>query len=178
MPTSQPDGFLAKPPAGSSRAVLVLHPWWGVNETIKAVCQQLARAGFVAFAPDLYHGKIARTIAEAEALSNALDDNQARRDALAAAQYLCRRRGVAQNGLAVIGFSLGAYFALDLSVADAAHVRKVVLFYGTGPGDFRRARASYLGHCAHNDPYESRAGVASAAAHAPCLSLAGAPTGL
>lgn len=29
-----------------------------------------------------------------------------------------------------------------------------VLFYGTGDGDFRQARATYLGHFAENDPYE------------------------
>ena len=69
----------------------------------------------------------------------------------------CRDRvGDADAGLAVIGFSLGAYYALDLSVADPDHVRQVVLFYGTGPGDFSRAQAEYLGHFADTDPYESK----------------------
>jgi dienelactone hydrolase len=62
MPTPQPDGYLANPPAGSGSPVLVLHPWWGLNDTIKGVCDRLAGAGFLAFAPDLYHGKMATTI--------------------------------------------------------------------------------------------------------------------
>ena len=62
--------------------------------------------------------------------------------------------------MSVIGFSLGAYFALNLANADPDHIRSVVLFYGTGGDDFGRSRATYLGHFAENDPYESLAGVA------------------
>jgi carboxymethylenebutenolidase len=54
----------------------------------------------------------------------------------------------------VAGFSLGAYFALQLSVDEPERVRAVALFYGTGDGDFNRAKASYLGHFAETDPYE------------------------
>lgn len=34
-----------------------------------------------------------------------------------------------------------------------------MLFYGTGGGDFRNARAAYLGHFAENDEYEPQANV-------------------
>ena len=54
----------------------------------------------------------------------------------------------------MIGFSLGAYYALDLATADPERVRKVVLFYGTGGGDFSRSKAAYLGHFAEDDVYE------------------------
>ena len=64
------------------------------------------------------------------------------------------------SGLAVIGFSLGAYYALNLSAADPQHIRSVVLFYGTGGVDFSTARAEYLGHFAGDDPYESPSNVA------------------
>ncbi len=59
-----------------------------------------------------------------------------------------------EQGIAVIGFSLGAYFALDASAADPERVRAVVLYYGSGPGDFAKAKAYYLGHFAENDDYE------------------------
>jgi carboxymethylenebutenolidase len=157
MSPSQPDGFLAVPPAGKGRAVLVLHPWWGLNDTMRSVCSQLAAAGYPAFAPDLYHGKIAKTIAEAEALSSALDARQAKSDVREAADFL--RTRVADPGLAVIGFSLGAYFALDLSVTDPEHVRQVVIFYGTGPGDYSRSHAEYLGHFAETDQFEPQSSV-------------------
>jgi carboxymethylenebutenolidase len=161
MTDHQPQGYMAAPPGGAGPGVLVLHAWWGLNDTIKAFCNRLAEAGFVAFAPDLYHGKVAVTIPEAEALGSALDANhlQARAEIAAAARYLDERAGQADGGLAVIGFSLGAYYALDLAAADPEHIRQVVLFYGTGGGDFSRARAAYLGHFAENDPYEPPANV-------------------
>ena len=73
MTISQPPGFLALPRTSNGQGVLVLHAWWGLNDTIKAFCSRLAESGFLAFAPDLYHGQVAQTIEEAEVLSSALD---------------------------------------------------------------------------------------------------------
>ncbi len=73
MSITQPDGYLALPPSGQGSPVLVLHAWWGLNDTIKAFCNRLAAAGFVVFAPDLYHGQVTDTIEGAETLSDALD---------------------------------------------------------------------------------------------------------
>jgi carboxymethylenebutenolidase len=151
---NRPEGFLAVPLSGKGPGVLVLHPWWGLNETIKNVCTRLAEAGFCAFAPDLYHGKLATTIPDAESLSNALDAGQAMKDVAAAVDYLSAHSSQAGQGLAVIGFSLGAYFALQLSTTHPERIRAVVDFYGTGPGDFQASRAMYLGHFAADDPYE------------------------
>ena len=159
MEHAQPDGHLAIPPAGTRRPVLVLHAWWGLNDTIRAVCSRLADAGFVAFAPDLYHGQVATDIAGAESLGQALDARHllARAEVADAARWLGQRAG--RSELAVIGFSLGAYYALDLAAAESDHVDSVVLFYGTGGGDWRRSRAAYLGHFAANDPFEPPASV-------------------
>ena len=44
MTNSQPDGFLAVPSTGKGPGVLVLHAWWGLNDTIKAFCNRLARS--------------------------------------------------------------------------------------------------------------------------------------
>lgn len=149
-------GYLAMPKRDEGAGVLVLHAWWGLNDTIRAVCARLAEAGFVAFAPDLYHGRVADTIAEAETLGQALDSNhlQAKAEIAEATRFLSERTGQADRGLAVIGFSLGAYYALDLAAAAPEYIRSVVIFYGTGGGDFSTSRAAYLGHFAENDPYE------------------------
>lgn len=154
----QPDGFLALPAAGTGRPVLVLHAWWGLNETMKGICTRLANAGFVAFAPDLYHGKVADTIPDAEALGGALDGNhlQAKAEIAAAAAFLEDYADNPADGLAVIGFSLGAYYAVDLAVAEPARIRAVVLFYGSGDSEVSKSQAAYLGHFAENDEYEPR----------------------
>lgn len=174
MQLSQPDGYLAMPAAGKGSGVLVLHAWWGLNQTIKDFCDRLAGEGFLAFAPDLYHGQVADTIPGAEALGSALDADylQARAEIAQAATFLGDQVGQASRGLAVIGFSLGAYYALDLSAADPEHIRSVVLFYGTGPADFSRSQASYLGHFAGQDEFEPESNVAGLEAE---LKFAGRP---
>ena len=156
MSQTHPDGYLAVPSTGKGNGVLVLHAWWGLNDTIKAFCERLAESGFVAFAPDLYHGKVTDQIVEAETLGAALDENvdQARADVADSVAFLKQRAGSDDSGLAVIGFSLGAFYALDLSVNAPETIRSVVLFYGTGPADFSKSKAAYLGHFAENDPYE------------------------
>ena len=161
MSHTQPDGFLAVPPTGTGPGVLVLHAWWGLNDTIKAFCTQLAEAGFVAFAPDLYHGKVADTIADAEALGKALDANyrQAKSEVAEATRFLNERVGSADRGLAAIGFSLGASYALDISNTAPEYIRSVVIFYGTWVDDLSNSRAAYLGHFAENDPFEPQANV-------------------
>jgi len=45
MTHTQPDGFLAVPETGTGPGVLVLHAWWGLNETIKVVCAENERLG-------------------------------------------------------------------------------------------------------------------------------------
>ncbi|MCL4832725.1 MAG: dienelactone hydrolase family protein [Caldilineaceae bacterium] len=164
MPHPQPDGFLALPASGTGPGVLVLHAWWGLNETIRGVCTRLAEAGFVAFAPDLYHGKVAKTIAEAEILGGTVDANflQAKTEIAEAAQFLHEQAAPSDRGLAVIGFSLGAFFALALAAETPAHIDSVVLFYGsegTMGSDFSASRADYLGHFAANDEYEPQSNV-------------------
>jgi carboxymethylenebutenolidase len=161
MPSTQPDGYLAVPPSGKGSGVLVLHAWWGLNDTIKAFCTRLAESGFLAFAPDLYHGKVADNIADAETLGQSLDSNflQAKAEIADAVLFLDDRVGQAGQGLAVIGFSLGVYYALDLAAADPEHIRSVVIFYGTGDGDYSSSRAAYLGHFAENDEFEPQSNV-------------------
>jgi carboxymethylenebutenolidase len=150
-------GYLATPPSNQGDPVLVLHAWWGLNDTIKAFCDRLAEAGFIAFAPDLYHGRLAVTIPEAEALSDALEHEAAKDDIARAVDLLVKRAG---SPIAVIGFSLGAFLALELSVTEAKHIRKVVVFYGTRAlDDYMSSRAAYLGHFAESDEFEPPAEV-------------------
>jgi carboxymethylenebutenolidase len=156
MTHSQPEGFLAVPPSGEGPGVLVLHAWWGLNDTIKVLCTRLAEAGFIAFAPDLYHGKVADSISDAESLGASLDATylRAKAEIADAAMFLHERAGQDDRGLAVVALSLGVYYALDVAAADPERIRSVVLFYGTGDGDYSNSRAAYLGHFAEDDEFE------------------------
>ena len=161
MSRTQPDGYLAMPCAGKGPGVLVLHAWWGLNDTMKAFCTRLAEEGFVAFAPDLYHGKVADNIADAETLGQALDTNhlQAKAEIADATRFLDERVEQVNRSIAVMGFSLGANYALDLAASHPEHIHSVVLFYGTGDGDFSNSQAAYLGHFAEYDEFEPQSNV-------------------
>jgi len=66
------NAYLALPENGGP-GVLVLHAWWGLKPFFKQVCDQLAKQGFTALAPDLYQNRIATTIDEAKALMEQRD---------------------------------------------------------------------------------------------------------
>lgn len=155
-----PNGVLVEPARKGGAAVLVLHPWWGLNEDTKAFCRRLAGAGFLAFAPDLFAGKTAKTMDEAMALLKTEDPRQAEIEKIVrdSAAYLEKKSG--KSAIAVVGFSYGAYHALNVSNSDP-HVRKVVVFYGTGPGHFGKSKASYMAHFAGNDQFNSKSDVDS-----------------
>jgi carboxymethylenebutenolidase len=154
-------GYLAGPAHGSGPGVVVLHAWWGLTEPFQQVCDWLAEAGFVALAPDLYHGKTTASAEEAEALVEMLnqDEERVRGDIAGAVQVL--RQHTATNledghgKLAIVGFSLGGAYALDTSVRMSQEIGAVVTFYASYPGlDYSGANAAYLCHFAEDDPFE------------------------
>jgi carboxymethylenebutenolidase len=148
--------YLAAPDSGSGPGVLVLHAWWGLTPIFTDVCDRLAAAGFVALAPSLYAGDAtATTIAEAETLRDTHEEaGEAEPVARAAVEQLLGLPEVIGTQIGVIGFSLGAYWALHLSQVRSDDVGAVVVFYGTDDGDYRKARAAYLGHFAEHDDFE------------------------
>jgi carboxymethylenebutenolidase len=161
------NGYLAEPAHGSGPGVLVLHAWWGLTEPFRQVCDRLAEAGFVALAPDLYHGKTTASVEEAEALVEALNqqEERVRGDIAGAVQVL--RQHTATNledghgKLAIVGFSLGGAYALDTSVTLAQEIAAAVTFYASYPGlDYSGANAAYLYHFAEDDPFEPAESVA------------------
>ncbi len=160
-------GYLAVPKQGSGPGVVVLHAWWGLTEPFRYACDRLAEAGFVALAPDLYHGKTTASVEEAGALGAALDQDveRWRGDIAGAVQILreheARHRANGRGKFALVGFSLGGAYALDMSVTLAEEIAAVVTFYDSYPGlDYSRAKATYLLHFAEDDPFKPAESVA------------------
>lgn len=143
-------------PASLARAgVIVLHPWWGLNDDVIAYTDRLAEEGFAAAAPDLYAGQVATTIPEAEGLSDSLDEDIADAFVLAAVDELGAAVGDPTARLGAVGFSMGAAWALWLP-AQRRDVAATAVYYGAIEGPcLTRARTPVLGHFAESDPYES-----------------------
>lgn len=151
-------GYLATPekPRGG---VLVLHAWWGLNDFFKSFADRLASQGYLALAPDLYDGPVAKSVDEAKVQMSKLDDDRARRIVLGAADYLQSNPSVRGRKIGVIGFSMGAAWSLSLSILKPESVGSVVVFYGSYPVDFSKSQASYLGHFSPEDEWEPVADV-------------------
>ena len=69
--------YLVRPKSTPRGGILVLHAWWGLNDFFKELCDKLADEGYIILAVDIYDGKVAKTIPEAEKLSEAVERNVA-----------------------------------------------------------------------------------------------------
>ena len=149
--------YLALPRSGKGAGVLVLHAWWGLNDFFRGFCDRLAQEGFVALAPDLFSGKIARTIAEAEQLNAQLNETEEMPPLVSSAAEELSTHSAGRR-LGVVGFSFGAYWARWLAQEKPELIRAVTIFYSNG-WNLRPSNAAYLGHFAETDPYITREGI-------------------
>jgi len=144
--------------AGSAHGVvLVLQEYWGLNAHIRQVTDRVAAEGFIAFAPDLYHGVVTTDGDEAGRLADELDWDRVGRDLKAAAGALRERYPEAKLG--AVGFCLGGGVAL-YAASLLPELAACVPFYGLGGRtDPSRIRARVLGHYANVDDWCSPARV-------------------
>jgi carboxymethylenebutenolidase len=138
--------------AGPGRpVVMVFHEWWGLNAQIRGVVDRLAEERFVAFAPDLFHGKIATDSASAEKLMSELDWNRAGAEMKTAAEALKERNPAAQLGC--LGFCMGGAASL-MAASLIPELRAGVTFYGIPSGaDLTKIKAKVQGHFAQHDDW-------------------------
>jgi carboxymethylenebutenolidase len=152
-------GYLAAPEAGAGPGVVVLQEWWGLVPQIEGVCDRLATEGFVALAPDLYHGEIAEhtEMDKAGALMEALPPDRAARDMSGAIDFLRAHPGTSSDRVGVIGFCMGGMLALMIAALAGDRVAAAVPFYGAplgeGGPDWSGLTAKVEGHFAENDDY-------------------------
>jgi carboxymethylenebutenolidase len=149
-------GYLATPPGGRGPGLIVIQEWWGLNDQIKGTADRFAREGFVALAPDFFHGKGAAIGEPDEAgkLMMALQADEAAKDARGAAQVLASHEAVTSGTVGVIGFCMGGQLALLAGTVAPEQIGAVVDMYGIHPNvqpDYGKMRARVLGLFAEND---------------------------
>lgn len=140
--------------------VVVIHEWWGLNDQMRAVCDRYAQAGYRAFAPDLYDGKVV-PIGQAEEASKsmqALDWGKAIKRIGGAVGQL---KGMGGK-VAVTGFCMGGALTIAAAIQLGDKIDAAVPFYGIpGPeaGDPSTIKAPLLGHFAKHDEWVTPARV-------------------
>jgi carboxymethylenebutenolidase len=147
--------YLVLPDDGPGSGVLVLHSWWGLGPSAKTFVERLADAGYTALAPDLNDGLVTDDPGEAQRALGASDPNATAALVLSSVVALRTRCADPEAPIAVVGFSMGASWALWLATRQPDSVGAVVAYYGTQNIDFDELRAPVLGHFAQVDPLVS-----------------------
>lgn len=158
------DGVLAKPAGGGTHGgVIVIHEWHGVNDSVRSLVDRFAAEGFVAIAPDLYHGEVAHDDTRAAELMNQLETSAALHDITATAQFLhaqgCKKVGI-------VGFCMGGAMAFAAATAVEG-LSCAVPFYGIPVAaywDAAKMRVPIQAHFAKHDGW-AKADRAEALAH-------------
>lgn len=124
-------GYLARP-AGEGRwpGMVIIQEWWGLNEHIKDVARRFAREGFVALAPDLYHGVVVSEPDEARKLVMELDMDEAVREIQQAVAFLGAQDYVADAQVGIVGFCMGGRLVLQTARVED-QLGAAVAFYGS-----------------------------------------------
>ncbi len=152
--------YLAAPKSDHRGAVLVLHSWWGLNSFFRRLCDRFANQGFVALAPDLYGGRVADTVADANKLRAKVTASRKE----PAYKYLIRmigelRREAGLEDIGVVGFSMGGHWAYWLAQRSDLPIVATVTFYAARNGDYSHSRSSFLAHFAESDEWVSPSSV-------------------
>jgi len=122
--------YVARPDADTTRAVVVVQEYWGLNDHIRDIANRYAAEGFIAVAPDLYRGQVAKTAAEAGQIMQALkldDGLETIRNAMdrARAEF-----GITHFG--ITGFCMGGTYALR-AACELEGLSAAAPFYGDIP---------------------------------------------
>jgi carboxymethylenebutenolidase len=157
--------YVVEPKGKPAGSVVVIQEIFGVNDSLKATCGELADMGFIAVAPDLFWrqepGVNITDKSEAEwkkafALMNGFDQDKGVEDlkvTLAAARKLPGANGKAGT----IGFCLGGRLAVMMATRSDADVN--VSYYGVGLDglvpEFEKISAPLLVHIAEKDEFAS-----------------------
>jgi carboxymethylenebutenolidase len=147
-------GYLAKP-SKPGPGVVVIQEWWGLVPHIEQVADRFANAGFVALAPDLYHGQQTKSPDEAGKLMMSMRIDQAERDLAGAIDYLVSRPEVTNKKVGTVGFCMGGALSL-FAASKNPEVGACVLFYGGHPNvkpDLAALDAPVLGIYAGKDGF-------------------------
>jgi carboxymethylenebutenolidase len=161
------EGYLALPDTESGPAVIIIQEWWGLVGHITDVVDRFAAAGFVAFAPDLYHGQAASEPDTAKKLMMELELDRAGSEITHAADYLLSLPETSTSHVGVVGFCMGGSLAI-WSGTLSPKIQATVGFY---PGSSWERHApkwtnyegkSALIHCAEGDGTSAASGIQEA----------------
>ncbi len=148
-------GYLAAPESGSGPGTIVLQEFWGLDDSVRGICDRFASEGFFALAPDLYRGETTQQPDEAEQKMMALSMDQAEKDMRGAVDFLAGQDGYEGEAVGSVGFCLGGGLAVWAATANPKVGAAVSYYYVMphGKPDFSKVEAPVLGHFGTADDF-------------------------
>jgi carboxymethylenebutenolidase len=115
---------------GPHPAVIMIHEWWGLNESIVGMADELAAAGYVVVAPDTFRGSSTSWIPRAIYQVVTTAPAQANNDLDAVHAWLAARPDVQADRIAIIGFCYGGRASLNYSLHNPQGIAATITLYG------------------------------------------------
>jgi carboxymethylenebutenolidase len=149
------NGYLAEP-EGTGPGVVVLQEWWGVDDAVRRIVDGFAEEGFVALAPDLFHGETTEQPDEAQQKMMAMNMDEAEKEMRGAVEYLASHEKC-DGTVGTVGFCLGGGLSVWAAAANPKVGAAVTYYYVMphGKPDFSNIDAPVLGHFGTADDFVS-----------------------
>jgi carboxymethylenebutenolidase len=148
-------GYLAEP-EGEGPGLIVLHEWWGLDDSMRKMADRFAEEGFVTLVPDLFHGDTTEQPDEAQQQLMALNMDEAVKEMSGAVEHLLQHPKC--NGqVGSVGFCAGGGLSVWAAAANPKIGAAVTYYYVMphGKPDFSKIQAPVLGHFGTEDDFVS-----------------------
>jgi carboxymethylenebutenolidase len=111
---------------GPFPAIIVIHEYWGLNDWVKEQASKLSDEGYITLAIDLYRGKVATTPDVAHEIMRGVPEDRAKRDLLAAFEFLAAQSNVRKDRIGSIGWCMGGGYSLDVALQEPTLAADVI----------------------------------------------------
>ena len=148
-------GYLAVPESGSGPGTIVLQEWWGLDDSVRTVCDKFAAEGFVALAPDLYGKETTDEPDEAQRMMMNLEMDRVARQMSGAVDLLAGHEAVSGEVVGSMGYCLGGGLSIWAASVNG-RVGAAVSYYGVfphGKPDMSQIHVPVQGHFGTADDF-------------------------
>jgi carboxymethylenebutenolidase len=148
-------GYLAEP-EDTGPGVVVAGEWWGLDDDVRRIVDGFAGEGFVALAPDLFHGETTEQPDQAQQMMMAMNMGEAEKELKGAVDFVANHEKC-DGTVGTVGFCLGGGLSVWAAAANPKVGAAVTYYYVMphGKPDFSRIEAPVLGHFGTADDFIS-----------------------
>jgi len=136
--------YFAKADKEKAPVVILIHEWWGLNDNIKAMAEDIRANGFHALAIDLFNGSVASNRDEAKAQTSAVKADEAQ---ATISHWVAWAKATGNGKTATLGWCFGGGWSLNAALTN--DLDAAVIYYGrvtANAADLASLNAPLLGH--------------------------------